>query len=79
MEPDGVVDEAEQRGCPVERAVPAEEGPAGEDAAPAPVDQGGTDEVRGLVRGKAEADLGDRVVNELRRRRHGGWGNGKAE
>ena len=74
MEIDRVVEEAEQRGRPVERAVPADEGPAGEDAPPPPADEGGADEVRGLGWGQAEEDLLHGVVDELRWRRHGGWG-----
>jgi hypothetical protein len=65
------VGEAEQRGASVEGAVAAEEGRAGGDAEPELADEGGAEEVRELVRREAEEDLGDGVVDELRR-----WGLG---
>jgi len=68
------VEEAEQRGTSVEGAVAAEEGRVAGDAEPELADEGGAEEVRGLVRRDAKEDLGDGVVDELRglaRRRHG--------
>ena len=68
------VEEAEQRGTSVEGAVAAEEGRVTGDAEPELADEGGAEEVRGLVRRDEKEDLGDGVVDELRglaRRRHG--------
>ena len=58
----------------MEAAVPAEEGGVGEQAAPGLADEGGAEEVLGLLRWEAEDDLCDGVVDQLRRRRrHGDW------
>jgi hypothetical protein len=61
-----VVEEAEERRRTVELAVAAEERGVGEDAAPALVDEGGAQQVRGLVRRDAEEDLRDGVLHQLR-------------
>lgn len=74
-----IVEEAEHGRRSVEDAVAAEECGVGEDAAPELTDEGCAEEVRGLFRRDAEEDLGDGVVDELRRRarrRHGLLGRG---
>jgi hypothetical protein len=62
---------AEKRRHPVEPAVTAEEATVGESAAPGFANEGGADEVRGLVRRDAEEDLLDDILHQ-RRWRHGG-------
>ena len=50
----------------MELAVAAEEAEVGEEVAPGPADEGGAEEVRRLIRRKAEEDLADEVVRQLR-------------
>jgi hypothetical protein len=76
------VEEAEEWRCSVERAVAAEEARVAQDAEPWLADEGGAEEVLGLVRREAEEDLADKLVHQLRWwswrrwRRHGARGGG---
>ena len=63
-----VVEVAEERRRPVEPAVAAEEATVGEGAAPGFANEGGADEVRGLVRRDAEEDLLDGILHQRRQR-----------
>lgn len=55
----------------MEPAVAVWEGGVREDATPGLTHEGGANEAGGVGRREAEEDLGDSVVNQLRRRRHG--------
>jgi hypothetical protein len=63
------VEEAEERRGSVVGAVAAEEGGVADDSEPRFADQGGAEEVLGLVRWETEEDFGGDVVDQLRRRR----------
>lgn len=65
---DPVVEEAQHRRRPVERAVLAGEDDLGEDGLPARADGGGADEALGVVRRDAQEDLAHGVVDQRRRR-----------
>lgn len=68
------VEEAEEGRASVEGSVAGEEPGVAEDAEPRLADEGGAEEVLGLVRREAEEDLGHDVVDQRRRRawrRHG--------
>jgi hypothetical protein len=56
----------------MEVAVAAAEAGVADDAEPRLADEGGADEVLGLVRREAQEDLGDDVVDKRRRRRRHG-------
>ena len=72
------VEEAEEGRSSVEGAVPAAEDGVAKDAEPRLADEGGAEEVLGLVGREAEEDLGDDVVDQRRRRAwrrcEGRWG-----
>lgn len=55
----------------MELAEPPAEAGAGDEAAPAPADEGGADQTRGIVQGEAEEHLLDELVHQRGRRRHG--------
>jgi hypothetical protein len=65
------VDDTEKGRHSVELVVATGEGGVGEDAAPRFTNEGGADEAGRIVRWEAEEDLGDGVVDQLGRRRHG--------
>ena len=68
-----VLEESQQGRCPVELAVEAGEGGAGEAAAPGLADEGGPEEAPGVLRREAQEDLLEKLVRQRRRRRrHGG-------
>jgi len=72
-----VVDETEEGRPAVALAVAAAKGWVGDDPEPGLADEGGADEVRGLVRRDPEQDLVHQLQRRgrvARRRRHGGGG-----
>lgn len=57
-----VLEESQNGRCPMELAVAAAESTVGEDAAPWLADGGGANEVLWLLRGKAEEDILDELL-----------------
>jgi hypothetical protein len=71
-----VLEESQQGRRPVELAVEAGEGGAGEAAAPGLADERGAEEAAGIFWREAEEDLLEELVRQRRRRRHGRWSPG---
>jgi hypothetical protein len=67
-----VLEESQQGRLPVELAVEAAKGGAGEAAAPGLADKGGAEEAAGIFWCEAEKDLLEELVRQ-RRRRRGRW------
>jgi len=60
-----VVEEAQQRQAPVERAVPLSEAMAGDAAAPLLANEAGTDEAHRFIRREMDEDVFDELLRQV--------------